>query len=164
MADAPDADRQSHTWHGTAIAIGDYAALIVGPSGSGKSDLALRCLALAPTPLIPVGASLVADDRVTIARDNDRLRIGAPAAICGRMEVRGSGILAVPHVPGANLALIAELVASKDVDRLPDPAPYREILGLNVPLLRLAPFEASAPVKLLLALAREARMRSQPQE
>ena len=60
--------------------------------------------------------------------------------------------------------LIVELVAPEAVERLPDPPPRRDLLGVSLPLLRLAPFEAAAPVKLLLALARTAQMPGKPRE
>lgn len=148
MGDGPD------THHGTAIAVDGRAALIVGPSGAGKSDLALRCLSLATNTLIPAAAHLVADDRVLVSLDDGRLSVEAPETIRGKLEVRGVGILEVPYERTAELALIAELVAPGAVERLPDPTPTRELLGVSLPVLRLAPFEASAPVKLLLALAR----------
>ena len=150
MADAPE----ERTHHGTAIAVDDRAALILGASGAGKSDLALRCLALGPSPLIPAPARLVADDRVILFPQEGRLRVAAPGTIRGRLEVRGMGILEVPFVEGAWLALVVELSAPEAVERLPDPAPRREVQGVSLPALRLAPFEASAPVKLLLALLR----------
>jgi HPr kinase/phosphorylase len=152
------------THHGTAIAIGGNAVLIIGPSGAGKSDLALRCLAVAPTTLIPVPAHLIADDRVLISLAGDRLQVEAPETIVGKLEVRGLGILEVPYARGADLVLIAELVAPEAVERLPDPPPRRDFLGVSLPLLRLAPFEAAAPVKLLLALVRTAQMPGKPQE
>jgi serine kinase of HPr protein (carbohydrate metabolism regulator) len=149
VADAPE-----QTAHGTAIAAGGRSALIVGPSGAGKSDLALRCLALAPSPLIPVPARLVADDRVIIELRDGRLRVTAPAPIRDRLEVRGLGIVEVSSVDSADLVLIADLTDTGPIERLPDPAPRRAILGVSLPVLRLSPLEASAPVKLLLALAR----------
>lgn len=139
--------------HGTAIAIGGYAALIRGPSGAGKSDLALRCLAVAPTALIPAPARLVADDRVELRRQGQRLRAEAPAAIRGKLEVRGIGIVTVPYVVSAEVVLIADLVPADTVERLPDPPVTADCMGLSLPLLRLAPFEATAPIKLMLALA-----------
>ena len=147
MGDGPD------THHGTAIAVSGRAALIVGPSGAGKSDLALRCLAVAPTALIPAAAQLVGDDRLIISLAGGRLRVAAPETICGMLEVRGMGILKVPYVASAELALVVDLVAPGAVERFPDPLPTRSYLGVNVPMLRLAPFEAAAPVKLLLALS-----------
>jgi serine kinase of HPr protein (carbohydrate metabolism regulator) len=149
VADAPE-----QTTHGTAIAAGGRAALIVGPSGAGKSDLALRCLALAPSPLIPGPVWLVADDRVIIELQDGRLRVAAPATIRGRLEVRGLGILEVPGVDSADLVLVVDLTGAGPIERLPDPAPRRTIQGVSLPVLRLSPLEASAPVKLLLALAR----------
>jgi serine kinase of HPr protein (carbohydrate metabolism regulator) len=148
VADAPE-----QTTHGTAIAAGGRAALIVGPSGAGKSDLALRCMALAPSPLIPEPARLVADDRVLVTFEGGRLRVAAPATIRGRLEVRGLGIVEVASVDSADLVLVVDLAEAGPIERLPDPAPRRAIQGVSLPVLRLAPFEASAPVKLLLALS-----------
>jgi serine kinase of HPr protein (carbohydrate metabolism regulator) len=146
------------TLHGTAIAIGASAALITGKSGAGKSDLALRCLATSPSPLIPVQAHLVADDRVLVSAVDGRLRAEVPESIAGKLEVRGMGIVEVPFLNTADLVLIVELVAPGAVQRLPDPPPRREVLGHSLPLLQLCPFEASAPLKLLLALTRMAQM------
>lgn len=128
--------------HGTSVALGGDGLLLRGPSGSGKSDLALR--------LIDGGARLVADDQTEIRRLGDQLLMTAPAAIAGRLEVRGVGILSVPAA-SARLRLVVELVAPEQVERLPE-AEFTELLQLRVPLLRLSPFEASAPAKLRLAL------------
>jgi len=138
--------------HGTAVALAGNAALIRGAPGSGKSDLALRCLAVAPTALIPGPTQLVADDRVEITRVGERLLAAAPATIRGKLEVRGLGILNVPTVESAELVLVADLVPPEAIERFPDPKPHTELLGIRLPLLYLAPFEAAAPVKLLLAL------------
>jgi serine kinase of HPr protein (carbohydrate metabolism regulator) len=129
--------------HATAVAIGGRAVLLRGPSGSGKSDLALR--------LIDAGARLVADDRSELRRDGDALMIRAPATIAGLIEARGIGIVRVESLPTAPLSLIVDLVAAEAVERLPEPR-CETILGLSIPLIALAPFEASAPAKLRLAL------------
>ncbi|MEE8099090.1 MAG: aldolase, partial [Hyphomicrobium sp.] len=105
--------------HGTAIALGHCAALIRGPAGSGKSDLALRCIGLAPTALIPSQTVLVADDRVQLTRTGEILKAEAPATIGGMLEVRGLGILTVPNLASANLALVADLTAPEDIVRFP---------------------------------------------
>lgn len=142
----------AETFHGTAIALAGNAVIIRGAPGSGKSDLALRCLSLAPTALIASPVVLVADDRVVAMRKDDQLKVEAPATIRGKLEVRGLGIVTVPAVDSAELVLVADLVAPEEVERLPDPTPQTELLGLPLPLLRITPFEASAPLKLLLAL------------
>lgn len=143
--------------HGTCVALGRRAALLRGPSGSGKSDLALRFLFLArrgPAALEP--PALVADDQVRISRDGDRLLAAAPESIAGKIEVRGVGIVGIKPVADAELVLVVDLVASGEVERMPEPQTVA-LLGLDVPLIRLAPLEASAPIKLVLALARASR-------
>lgn len=138
--------------HGTALALGDKAVLMRGPSGSGKSDLALRCIAVAPFAHIPCAAELVADDQVRLTREGAAIRASAPAAIAGKIEVRGLGILEFPHRATARLALVVDLVPAADVPRFPLDATSACYLGIEVPLLRLDPFVSSCPVKLILAL------------
>lgn len=133
--------------HGTAVAIGTRlgprVVLLRGPSGSGKSDLALR--------LIDAGGQLVADDQSELVRVGDEIVVRAPAAIAGLIEVRGIGIIRLDHLAEAPLALIADLVLTETIERLP-PARAERLLGLDLPLIALAPFEASAAAKLRFAL------------
>jgi HPr kinase/phosphorylase len=129
--------------HGTSVALKGEGVLLRGPSGCGKSDLALR--------LIDQGACLVADDQTELFLDGDEIAMTAPATIAGRIEVRGLGILSVPSVDRAPLRLVVDLVAPAAVERLPEPR-HCSLLGRNVALIGLAPFEASAAAKLRLAL------------
>jgi hypothetical protein len=64
------------------------------------------------------------------------------------------GIVSVPYAPSADLALVADLVTAAEVERLPDDTDDASILGLRRKLVRIEPFAAAAPIKLLLALAR----------
>ena len=139
--------------HGTAIAIGTRAALIRGPSGSGKSDLALRCLGYGASSLVDQPAVLVADDQVEISvtGDGKALHVSAPATIRGRIEVRGIGIMDVPTVTGARLVLVVDLVSPEVMVRMPEIA-WTAIASVPVRLMQFTPFEVSAPLKLLLAL------------
>ena len=130
--------------HATAIDIDGRGVLLRGPSASGKSDLALR--------LIDSGARLVADDRTDLALANAKLMASAPAELSDRMEVRGIGIVTVPGVPETTVALVVDLVDAASVDRLPEPETV-ELLGQLLPLVRIAPFEASAPAKVRTALS-----------
>ena len=144
--------------HGTCVALGRRAALLRGPSGSGKSDLALRFLFLArrgPAALDP--PALVADDQVSIRRDGDRILAAAPESIQGQMEVRGVGIVGVKPLAEAELVLVVDLVDAGLVERLPPIGLTARLAGIDLPLVRLTPFEASAPVKLALELARASR-------
>lgn len=116
--------------------------LLRGPSGSGKSDLALR--------MIDAGALLVADDRVELRVDQGRLMARAPAALAGLLEVRGVGLMPMPAVAEAEVGLVVDLVPREAVERLPDEE-AAELLGRAVPRLALYPFDASTPAKLKLA-------------
>ncbi len=143
--------------HGTAIAMAGNAVLIRGRSGAGKSDLALRAVAIAPSPLLPHQALLVADDRVLASASGADVYLGCPSSLEGMIEVRGVGIVKVPFVSTAKLALVVDLVEGAAVDRLPEPTEPAIICGLAIPRLVLAPFESSAAIKLLLALERASR-------
>jgi len=144
--------------HGTCVALGRRAALLRGPPGSGKSDLALRFLFLARRgPAALEAPALVADDQVCLSRSDDRVLAAAPESIRGNMEVRGLGIVGVKPLAESELVLVVDLVASAEVDRLPDAEAKVRLLGIDLPLMRLAPLEGSAPIKLALALARAGR-------
>jgi serine kinase of HPr protein (carbohydrate metabolism regulator) len=127
--------------HASCVAIGGRAVLIGGDSGAGKSDLALR--------LIDRGAVLVCDDQVALRNENGRLLAAAPSTIAGQIEVRGLGIVAMPHVSPMPVALLIELDAP--LERMPEPR-TRTLCGLAVPAVALDPFEASAPIKTEMAL------------
>ena len=141
--------------HATAVALGNAAVLIRGPSGSGKSDLALRCLAVPAIPLLGALPQLIADDQVLLTRSGSQLLASAPTSIRGKLEVRGLGIVDVEPADDVAVCLIADLVTDP-VERLPEPRSLT-LFGVDVPHLQIAPFEQSAPLKLLLALARSAR-------
>ena len=136
--------------HGTCVVVDRIGCLLLGPSGSGKSDLALRLV-------MDQDAKLVADDQVAVARLADRLVAAPPAKLAGLIEVRGLGILHMPHRARATLGLAVVLVSPNEVERLPEPNEGIEYFGVVLPLLRLAPFESSAPLKVRLA----ARQRKQ---
>jgi hypothetical protein len=142
--------------HATAISIGGRGVLIRGPSGSGKSDLALRCLALAPSTLIRDPVMLVADDQVILRSDTSleqpRLVATSPATLRGKLEVRGLGILEVAATETADIVLVADIACDGPIERFPDPWPKVVLCGLEVPQIRVFPFESSAPLKLIAAL------------
>ena len=130
------------TLHATSVAIGGRAVLLCGPSGMGKSDLALR--------LIDRGAILISDDYTILKWVDGRLEATAPPTITGKMEVRGLGVVDMPCIDYARVALIVDL--SSDIDRMPPDLEERVIAGADVPVVKIAPLEASAPIKVELAL------------
>ena len=101
--------------HATAIAAGGRAALIFGLSGSGKSDLALRCLSLSASSLITVPIQLIADDQVLLVRTGNTILASAPAPLLGKLEVRGIGILSVEAGPATEVKLAVEQIGRAHV-------------------------------------------------
>lgn len=135
--------------HASCVAIDGHAVLIRGPSGAGKSDLALR--------LIDEGAELVADDYCEVIAVNGSLQAQAPALIAGKMEVRGHGIVPLPHRAQAPVAAVVDLASWREIERLPDVTTC-SIAGIDVPWVRIDPtaVSATARVRLLVRLSKRA--------
>ena len=141
---AAEARLSAESLHATSIALDGRAVLVSGPSGSGKSDLALR--------LMDRGFRLVSDDQTLVRREGERLIASAPPNIAGKIEVRGIGIIDVETVSDVPVALLVELTS--DIQRLPDDARERPILGVALPLVSIDAMSASAASKVALALDR----------
>ena len=120
---------------------GDWCgALIEGPSGVGKSDLALRALTQ--------GFRLVADDQTVVFASNGKLFGRAPDALAGLIEVRGLGVLPQAHLPLCRVRLLVRCVNQpRSVERMPEPL-FETIEGVGVPVLDLWPLEPAAPGKI----------------
>lgn len=121
--------------HGSCVAREGAGVVLLGPPGCGKSDLALR--------LLECGFVLVADDRIDIT---DGIA-SPPAALAGLLEVRGLGILRLPHV-GQVMPVLAVTLAEAP-DRLPCP---RRDAVLDLPLIAIDPRAASAALSIARAL------------
>ena len=134
----------SENLHASIVALDGRGVLISGPSGSGKSDLALR--------LLDRGFVLVSDDRTIVRKEGSRLIASAPETIRGKLEVRGVGIVEMEHQRDVPIALVVELTS--DIQRLPDEGRERLILGAAVPLINVDAMTASAPSKVAVALDR----------
>ena len=145
--------------HATSVVLGaasapfggavDGAVLLLGESGAGKSDVALR--------LIAMGARLLSDDQTQLFAEGERLFAEAPSSSHGWMEIRGVGIVVLEAAKPAPVVLAVILDADAAIPRLPEalryalPAPLEALEG--PPLLRLSPFEAAAPAKIAAAAA-----------
>ncbi len=134
----------SETTHASTVAVDGRAVLISGPSGSGKSDLALR--------LLDRGFTLVSDDQTIVRREGNRLIASAPPTIKGKLEIRGVGIVEMETVTDVPVALYVELTS--EIVRLPDDRRERPVLGVNLPLISVDAQTASAASKVALALDR----------
>jgi HPr kinase/phosphorylase len=129
----------------------DAGVLLLGESGSGKSDLALR--------LIQLGAILLSDDRTELFMSGGALMARPVTSLCVLLEGRGVGILELPHVQQARIDLAVRLVAPQDIPRLPRTEWYDPPAGLALashmrpPLLHLAGSDYSAAAKIAVAVA-----------
>jgi serine kinase of HPr protein (carbohydrate metabolism regulator) len=138
------------TVHASAVAIGADGVLIRGSSGSGKSSLVLGLI-----DRDPLTTRLVADDRVKLAVERGRLIAAAPAALAGKLEVRGQGIVDIAYASPSAVALVVDLLPPEECPRMPEP-PEREVAILNVVLPRLMlPIGANdGPVRVCFAVRR----------
>ena len=144
------------TIHASAVLAGARAVLIRGPSGSGKSALALALIEAAAGGLLRF-ARLVGDDRVSIEAVHGRLLVRPAAPLAGLIETRGLGIGHLPHEPVALIGLVVDLGAG-DAARLPQDSTGELMLcGVVVPRLPVAP--GADALRLVLAALRTAESR-----
>ncbi|WP_420548501.1 HPr kinase/phosphorylase [Curvivirga sp.] len=136
--------------HATTIAIPEdntaqrwSAVMLRGPSGSGKSDLALR--------LIDQGAVLVADDRSCLEYKEKTIWVSPPKPLAGKLEVRGLGIMQVSYKELAELKLVVDLKPLNEIERIPEQKTVT-YLGHDVPYVQICAFETSAALKIRYAL------------
>ena len=134
--------------HATTVAFENKGILIIGKSGAGKSDLALRLI-------MNKNAILVADDRTDVENVDGIIKVSCPKNIQGKLEVRGIGIVEFPFLSSAELKLVVQLVSdNEEIERLPLPE-YKEILGVKIPLIKIHPFSSSAAEKIVLSCCKK---------
>ena len=131
--------------HATALVIGEAGVLVRGPSGSGKSALALALLALADDRKL--FARLIGDDRVSISVENRRILARGAPNIHGLIERRGYGIVEMPTEPCAIVRLVVDLLPDHQPGaRLPDEDTRRAFLA-GMPAPRLMFDGGSSPLE-----------------
>ena len=130
-------------YHASCIAIDGQAVLIRGPSGSGKSALALR--------MIDRGADLVADDQCEIWVEREQLWARAPENLSGLLEVRGLGIIRIAAMAKAPVRLVADMKDADDIDRLPAQQ-HIDLEGIRCAWLAVDPNTPQADAVLRIAL------------
>lgn len=131
------------TIHASCVAIDGRGVLLVGPSGVGKSDVALR--------LIDAGAELVSDDQTMLRLDGETIIAGPPPAIAGLLEVRGVGLLRLNWAE-ASVRLYVELMEEGvEGERLPERTTYT-LMGQKIRWIRLYGRAASTPAAIRAVL------------
>lgn len=129
--------------HATAVSINNHAILLLGQSGAGKSDLALRLIK-------NKNAVLIADDRVDLFVENGVFKASCPQNIQGLIEIRGVGICKLPFVLSVPVKMAIQLVSSyKEQERIPQ-AHKITFSDVEIPLYKLYPFEVSATDKVVM--------------
>ena len=112
--------------HATTVALSDRGVLILGPSGSGKSSLALSLLAL--------GCCLISDDQTLLRKDGTGLSASCPNPdLQGVIEARGIGLLKLSSQPSVTLSLVVDM-GRAETERLP-PQRCEQILQMPLPLV-----------------------------
>ena len=146
------------TIHASAVLVGARAVLIRGPSGSGKSRLALALLQAAERGALRF-ARLVADDRAHVEAVHGRLLVRPAPALAGMIEVRG------PRHPARAVRAAGRGRPAGGPRRwrrptgCPDPAEQQaEIEGITLP--RLAVAAGDDPLTVVLAYLHTPRSRS----
>jgi|TARA_R110002096_G_scaffold309403_4_gene504019 HPr kinase/phosphorylase len=129
--------------HASCVEFEGKGVVIFGPSGSGKSDLALR--------LIDAGGELVSDDYVEIASEGDILYAHPAPNIAGMIEVRGVGLIKLAYKQESVLGLALKLVCAGKIERLPEHKIFSEN-SAEIPLYEFDAFSASAIAKIRLIL------------
>jgi serine kinase of HPr protein (carbohydrate metabolism regulator) len=111
--------------HGSGVVAGGSGILLRGPSGSGKSILALLLIA-------EMDGRLVADDRLDLVRDDGEVMMSPPEAIAGMIELRGRGLIQLPYERRAAVRLIVDLVP--ELIRMPEESSFvTDLMGLPLP-------------------------------
>lgn len=139
------------TIHASAVLVGSHAVLIRGSSGTGKSRLALDLMDAADRGLLRF-ARLVGDDRVHVEAVHGRLLVWPAQSLAGLIEVRGLGVLRVPHEPLAQVGLLVDLAAD-DAERMPEDS-ARTMLWEKVSVPRLPVAAGAMALPLVLATLR----------
>ena len=143
------------TKHGVFIDVHGIGTLLLGPSGIGKSEVALF--------LVERGHRLIADDRVVLTREPGGAIVGRPPALLRHhLELRGLGIVNIRDLFGAtavreshDVELIVELLPADSevpIDRLGLDDEYQDVLGTQVPILRI-PVQPGRNMAVLIEVA-----------
>jgi HPr kinase/phosphorylase len=145
---------ESTTMHGCMVDYRGVGILIIGSSGSGKSETSIG--------LLERGGALVADDMVRFQRHGDELIASCPDLARGYIEMRGIGIINAANLfglsairPEKRLDLVVTLKGESDLNKVDRVGLRREghmILGQSIPHVEI-PVAAGRDTARLVAVA-----------
>lgn len=143
--------------HATSISLNGTGVLIRGPSGVGKSSLALQILETTGNGLTAeiIGVDLISDDQTELVLRNGQVFASPPHNIAGLLEIRGQDLLRISHVQDIPLVLVVDLKSAHRIERLPDASQsMTDVLGLKLPLVEIDALHPSAASRLRVAWSR----------
>lgn len=140
--------------HAVAIVLGAMGVLLRGPSGSGKSALALALIDRFRTQ--GDFAALVGDDRVLVEACAGRLIARPHPAIAGMIEARGLGLLSVPYEKACRLHAVIDITAPGETSpRFPEESEKcAELAGIVLPRFFVAGCNQISVAKIIVFLQR----------
>jgi len=134
--------------HACAVKIGSTGILITGPSGSGKTSVALGLLERAQ--ISGFKSVLVADDQVYLENRHEKLIASVPEAIGGMVELRGFGIVSLPHELQTEIGLVVKLIEDERLERLPEQK-FISIKNISVPVIKVPQRHENHAVRIVFA-------------
>ncbi|MEM7461778.1 MAG: HPr kinase/phosphatase C-terminal domain-containing protein [Pseudomonadota bacterium] len=134
--------------HCSVVEIAGTGVLIEGSSGTGKTSVALGLLEASRNR--GLDCAFVCDDQAKLSVAAGKINASAPETISGLVELHGYGITEIEYKPNCTVELVARLVKESDVERMPDPC-ETDLLGVNLPLLKLPRLHESQSVRIILA-------------
>jgi serine kinase of HPr protein (carbohydrate metabolism regulator) len=140
--------------HATAIALGAVGVLIEGPSGAGKTSLALAAIEKMQSQ--NQFASLVADDQCLVEITNGRLIATCPPALAGLVEMRGLGILTTQNMNSIVVDCVIRLVSQDRIERVFD-RQFTMVDGVQLPLFELPARQIAISVPILMQIVKDHR-------
>ena len=141
--------------HATAIALGTLGVLIEGPSGSGKSSLALAAIEHISSK--GLFAALVADDQCLIEIANNLVIASCPPQLTGFVEMRGLGIVKHPNTNSSVIDIVIRLVEHNEMERIPE-ARTVAIAGVQLPVFQLPARQIAMSLPLLCHILESRRV------
>lgn len=147
--------------HGCMMDYRGIGVLVMGKSGSGKSETAIG--------LLERGGALVADDLVRVRKIGEELVATSPEASRGYIEMRGIGIINVANLyglgairPEKRLDLVVTLTNQADlneVDRVGITRKGFDVLGVEIPLVEIPVAPGRDTARLIAVAALELQLR-----